>query len=202
VKLRTALGLAVAFALAAAAVASAAPVTYKVTGGGQTFASSQVENGKPTVKGPGDTITFQAFIPTTGQSDASTGSVNIIDRTAGAGGKGVHYRGTITCTYLVTDGTGGGYAELQGTGQTNSGTTTPFVVRIRDNGQGAGAEADLVEFDRNASTPDCSQDNSDQEFEFTLARGNAKIHKASTASTGAGSASSATTLGAPLRLLP
>jgi hypothetical protein len=177
-------GLAGTLALTASAVAIAAPgqATYKVTGGGQTFASSSVdENGKPTVKGPGDTITFQAFIESSGAGSPATGQVNIIDRTEGAGGKGSHFRGTVTCAFVMptSDAEGMGYAELHGTGTTKNGTETPFVVRIQDNGQGAAADADMVEFDYTDDNPECDEDANDEEFEFTLARGNAKIHKAS-----------------------
>ena len=179
-------GLTGVVALTASAVAIAAPgqQEYKVTGGGQTFASSQVdENGKPTVKGPGDTITFQAFISAASDADGpgapATGQVNIIDRTPGAGGKGAHFKGTVTCAYVMPESQDGmGYAELHGTGTTKNGNSTPFVVRIQDNGQGANADTDLVEFDYTDSNPQCEDEPNDEEFEFTLARGNAKIHKA------------------------
>ena len=98
------LAVTVVLALALAAVAMAAPAPYKVTGGGQTFASGDIgSDGKPTVKGPGDTITFQASIANQGQDDNATGSVNIIDRSGGTG----HFKGTVECAYLVSSDDGG-----------------------------------------------------------------------------------------------
>lgn len=178
-KVKVVLGLTALVAMVFAAVAMAAPSPYKVTGGGQTFASADVgDDGKPTVKGPGDTITFQAFIPTTGESEA-TGQVNIIDRTSGAGGKGDHFRGAVDCAFL-TPSDAGGYAELRGHGIKDDAERF-FIVRIQDNGQGASADADLVEFAFSQDAYDCSdEDTRDDQFQMTLARGNAKIHKENT----------------------
>ena len=195
-KIRITLALVAALSLALAAVAFAAPTEYKVTGGGQTFASSNVdENGKPTVKGPGDTITFQAFIEDAEMGSPATGQVNIIDRTEGAGGKGVHFKGRVTCAFIAPESEDGrGYAELHGVGTRKDGTTSPFVVRIQDNGQGNSADSDLVEFDYTDSDPNCEDEPSDEEFEFTLARGNAKIHKASPSNSGGGKSAKTTSL--------
>ena len=181
IRLTVVLGAVAALVFAVAAVA--APSQYKVTGGGQTL-TTMTSNG---VKGPGDTVTFQAFIPNTGESQDTTGHVNVIDRTEGGGGKGVHYKGTVTCSFLVTDGLGGGYAELYGTAETKAGTVTDFVLRIRDNGQGDQADPDQVEFD---TTPpeECGENEDEEEPGFFLARGNAKIHKASPSNSGAKSA--------------
>ena len=203
VKIRITLALVAALSLALAAVAFGAQTEYKVTGGGQTFASSSVDdNGKPTVKGPGDTITFQAFIEQSSDADGpgspATGQVNIIDRDAGATtakGKGQHFRGTVTCAYVMPESDDGrGYAELHGTGTTKNGSVTPFVVRIQDNGQGNSAETDFVEFDYTDANANCEDGPSDEEFEFTLARGNAKIHKANPSQSGAKSAKSTSLL--------
>ena len=87
------------------------------------------------VKGPGDTLTFQAFIATDGLGEESTGHVNLIDRNGDAA-SGVHCKGDVNCTFLVADGTGGGYVELYGVATAKDGTERDFVVRIRDNGQG------------------------------------------------------------------
>ncbi len=182
-KIRITLTVAAVLSLALAAIAVAAQTEYKVTGGGQTFASSSVdENGKPTVKGPGDTITFQAFIEHAATDEGgspATGQVNIIDRTPGTGGKGNHFRGVVHCAYVLPESADGrGYAELHGEGRQKDGDLTAFVVRIQDNGQGSNAETDLVEFDYTDANPECDEEPSNEEFEFTLARGNAKIHKA------------------------
>ena len=178
-----------ALALAGTSTAMAAPAAYKVTGGGQTFASSDVEDGKPTVKGPGDTITFQAFTNDAegGESNA-TGQVNIIDRVAGATtakGRGEHFKGVVTCAFIqVADpDKGGGYAELRGYDRDDANRF--FRVRIMDDGQGKDT-LDEVEFNTNfdddenqdeAQMGECGDDDMDNPFETALARGNAKIHK-------------------------
>ena len=187
-KIRITLALVAALSLALAAVAFAAPAEYKVTGGGQTLASADSSG----VNGPGDTVTFQAFAATDGLDDAADGHVNVIDRTEGAGGKGIHYKGTVDCTFIVTDGTGGGYAELYGTAETKTGTVVDFVLRIRDNGQGAADEADMVEFD--TTDPEaCGENDDEEEPGFFLARGNAKIHKASPSKSGGAAKSTSST---------
>lgn len=165
-------------ALAFSVSAVAAPTPFKITGGGQTFATADYEDG---IQGPGDTITFQAFIPAQGTSEDSTGQVNIIDRTPGEGGKGDHFRGRVECSFLQSDPlTGGGYAELRGVGIKDD-VERNFLIRIQDNGQGSAAEADLVEFELGTGDiPQCEDSRDDQGDEgpqMTLARGNAKIHK-------------------------
>ena len=163
-------GIAGAVALASTAgVATGAPTPYKVTGGGQTLLTATSSE----TQGPGDTVTFQAFINETNTADdTATGHVNIIDREDS--GK-THLKGAVNCAFLVTDGLGGGYAELYGTAQNKAGDDVPFQIRIRDNGQG-GDSTDMVEVD--TSSPDACNDNTEEEEpEFYLARGNAKIHK-------------------------
>ncbi len=194
-RIRIALAFAAALSLALAAVAVAAQTEYKVTGGGQTFASSNVdENGKPTVKGPGDTITFQAFIEEANNFESpATGQVNIIDRVDGATtakGQGIHIKGEVECAYIAPESEDGrGYAELYGTARLEDGTVEDFVVRIQDNGQGNAADSDLVEFDY-TDADQCGENEDEEEIEFTLARGNAKIHKANPSQSGAKSAKS------------
>ena len=189
-KVRSGVLLGAIAALGLATVADAAPSPYKVTGGGQALASADSSG----VKGPGDTITFQAFIPATGVSQDSTGRVNIIDRTEGEGGKGDHFRGTVDCTFLETDGLGGGYVELYGTGIKDD-AARDFVVRIRDNGQGDAAEPDQIEFDLTVNEPPCEDSREDEEDvpEFFLARGNAKIHKENSGASKSSSAKSKST---------
>src|SRR3712207_3287933 len=141
-KIRIVGALSAILALALSAVAFGAQTEYKVTGGGQTFASSDVDDsGKPTVKGPGDTITFQAFIEESSDADGpgspATGQVNIIDRdpdATTAKGKGVHFKGNVVCAFVMPDSQDGrGYAELHGVGREQGSTTnTPFTVRIQE----------------------------------------------------------------------
>ena len=174
-RIRIALVLACVAALAVAAVAYAAPAPFKVTGGGQALVSADSNS----VRGPGDTITFQAFIANNGLDEDATGHVNVIDRVEGATtkkGQGVHWRGEVDCAFLATDPvTGGGYAELYGSATNKQGNTTDFLLRIIDNGQGAD-NTDEIEFD---TTPpeDCGENDDEEDPAFYLARGNAKIHK-------------------------
>ena len=186
-RVRLVLGLSLVMALVFAVAAIAGPTQYKVTGGGQVLAVADSSG----VHGPGSTITFQAFINEQGEDQDSTGQVNIIDRSESANGKGVHYRGEVDCTFLASDPAGGGYAELQGHGTTQDGDDSFFVVRIRDNGQGADS-TDQVEFDRDASQPDCGDDHSGDDPELYLARGNAKIHKQSPSQSSSARSKSAT----------
>lgn len=189
-KTRIAVGLGAVLALALAVTAWAAPAAYKVTGGGQVIASADSSS----VKGPGDTITFQAFSQSTDANAPATGQVNIVDR-AGTGTGGVHFKGTVECATISPAGAdGGGYAELKGTGQTKDGTTSRFIVRIMDNGQGSAADADMVEFDRNTDLT-CSDDPQSSDVATYLGRGNAKIHKqnpSTTKSKSSGSTASST----------
>ena len=189
-KVRSGVLLGAIAALGLATLADAAPAPFQVTGGGQALTTAD-SNG---VQGPGDTITFQAFIPERGVSEDSTGKVNIIDRVEGEGGQGDHFRGVVECTFLETDGLGGGYVELYGSGIKDD-VSRDFVVRIRDNGQGAAAEADQIEFDLSVQEPTCEDSREDEnDFpEFYLARGNAKIHKENSGASKSSSARSKST---------
>lgn len=190
-KVRIGVLLSAIAALGLSTVADAAPTTYKVTGGGQTFVDYDPEEG---VQGPGNTITFQAFIDGQGAQNDSSGQVNIIDRRQSENGKGDHFRGVVTCTFLASDPAGGGYVELIGHGIKND-AERDFVVRIQDNGQGAAADNDLVEFDLAVEDPECEEqrDDDDDSPDFTLARGNAKIHKQNAGASKSSSAQSKST---------
>ena len=177
-RIRIAFVLSAIVALSFAAVAMAAPSPYKVTGGGQVLMSAESNS----VKGPGDTITFNAFIEEAGGPSDATGTVNIIDRTEGATtakGRGVHLKGTVNCAVVMPESEDGrGYAELYGTATRKNGTEEDFVVRIQDNGQGNAADTDLVEFDY--TDPEmCGENDEEEDIGTFLARGNAKIHKQS-----------------------
>lgn len=186
-KVRFALAVAGAAALTVPMAATGAPgqAPFKVTGGGQVFASTALgEDGKPTTGGPGDTIAFQGFIEGDQETNSpASGQINVIDRNPGAGGKGEHFKGIVQCGFvMVADARkGGGYAELRGVSRSDPDRF--FVVRIMDDGQGRDA-LDQVEFDLAVEDdPNTDQDerttcgNEDDEFESALARGNAKIHK-------------------------
>ena len=194
-KIRITVALASIIALALAAVAFAAPTPFKVTGGGQILAQADSSG----VKGPGDTISFQAFINNQGLDENATGQINVIDRDSSATtkrGKGIHYRGDVDCTFLASDPvTGGGYVELYGTATTKAGTSVPFLVRIQDNGQGAD-NTDAIEFDTTGDEM-CGDNEEQEEPALFLARGNAKIHKqnpSTTSSSQSASTSKSTSL--------
>ncbi len=181
---RLLLGLTAVLSLAFAAVAVAAQTEYKVTGGGQVLASAESNS----VKGPGDTITFQAFVEESDNPKSpATGQVNIIDRMENATtakGKGTHVKGTVECAFVAPESEDGrGYAELYGTATRKDGRESDFVVRIQDNGQGNAAQTDLVEFDY-ATTEQCGDNEDEEKIETFLGRGNAKIHKASPSQSG------------------
>jgi hypothetical protein len=132
---------------AGAAAALAVPVTAigadgdKATGGGQIlFTTSDAKR---------STITFNA--QQTG--DAVKGQINIIDRSGSTTGKGAHIRGTVTCITVM-----GTVAMIGGT--LDNEQETPFFLRVQDNGEGAAAGADLVEYDNVGEDADCEQDGS------------------------------------------
>lgn len=150
-------GLAVIAALAAPVSASSGD---KVTGGGQILVSTDG-------RGPGDTITFQAQSRPDGTVE---GMVNVIDRTAGAGGKGYHFRGDVTCLDVT-----GNTAIVGGLG-TGPDNTTAFTLIVVDNGQGAAADDDQITLTY-TDDPTCNQDNSDDDNTTDLARGNAQVRE-------------------------
>lgn len=137
----------------------------RATGGGQIWVASDG-------RGPGDTITFQAR----GTSAAATGSVNVIDRTAGATtgrGQGYHFKGTVTC--LLVSGT---TAKLAGTGTGPEGETG-FTLIVTDNGEGSKApDSDMIAL-QYTDDPTCSREDGDDDSETDLARGNAQVYDAS-----------------------
>ena len=190
-KLRIVIALSAVVSLALAAVAFAAPSPYKVTGGGQILASADSSG----VKGPGDTISFQANIAAQGLNNTPetvSGAVNVIDRNPSATtkkGQGTHYKGTVNCAFLASDSTlGGGYVELYGNARnTKTDASVPFQLRIQDNGQGAD-NTDAIEFTTNPDET-CGENQEQEPPTLFLARGNAKIHKQNPSTTSSSSAS-------------
>ena len=154
-----AVGVAVVATLAVPATAGS---TDKATGGGQILLSSDG-------RGPGDTITFTAQRRESGDV---VGNVNVIDRASsgpGAGtGQGVHFRGDVTCIDVQ-----GNVARIAGTGEKSDGTTTGFTLMVTDNGEGLD-DNDLISF-QYVSDPTCNDDDSDDDAETELARGNAQV---------------------------
>ncbi len=155
--------LAVLTALLAVAVpvtvAQAGSSTDRATGGGQVLVSSSG-------KGAGDTIAFTAQ----DSSEAIKGQLQYVDREGGTGQaqETFHYR--VTCIRVE-----GNVAELGGAERD---TGQPFNLVVEDNGQGAMAGNDMIMFDQSVNAPFCGDDESNDEPEVALARGNAQVFDA------------------------
>lgn len=159
-------GAVLALGIGSIGMAQAAPPSgAKVTGGGQIIADN--------VQGPGDTIAFQVqnINGATGDadSDAARGQVQSVER-EGAGRPTDKFHGEAACLVVVANtarfagvvrGAGGGF----------------FRVDIVDNGQGDSSPNDMVVVQRSTEPLDCDDDASGDETD--LARGNVKIHQAS-----------------------
>jgi hypothetical protein len=150
-------GIALLAALAGSATAGG--TADKATGGGQILVSSDG-------RGPGDTIAFTAQE----RADGTTvGNVNVIDRVQGATGKGVHFKGDVTCVDAV-----GNTAKLAGVGTLSDGSTTGFTLIVTDNGQGAAADNDMITL-QYTDDPTCERQDGDDDSAVELARGNAQV---------------------------
>lgn len=132
------------------AVASAAQQDA-ATGGGQVLVGS---------KGAGDTIAFTAK----GTVDAGEGQVQYVDRTDGTGKDQVVYHGTVNCLAVM-----GNVARISGTWRDGG----VFAIYVEDNGEGSGAENDVVTVLPGEST--CDFDEPEDEDKTALARGNAQV---------------------------
>jgi hypothetical protein len=152
-------GLAVVAALAGPVSASNGD---KATGGGQILVASDG-------RGPGDTIAFQAQARPDG---TATGMVNVIDRVPGAGGKGYHFRGDVTCITVE-----GNTAKIAGTGNSATGETG-FTLIVIDNGEGALADNDTIAL-QYTDDPTCDREDGDDDSQTDLARGNAQVRDGS-----------------------
>lgn len=163
---KTLMGLALAGALIAPAVAHAAPSVDKVTGGGQIVADG--------VRGAGDTIAFTAQ-GTDAANGGAKGQVQYNERSTG-----FKVHGVVDCVTVVGDDRG--MAVLGGTYRDDPGER--FRVYVADNGQGSAAENDMIMFEQVDEEQDAEDgrgicEAEDDSFEDlpTLGRGNAKIHK-------------------------
>lgn len=145
-------------ALAFAAPASAGQ-TDKATGGGQILVSSDG-------RGPGDTIAFTAQQRENGNV---VGNVNVIDRVQGAGGKGAHFKGDVTCIEAV-----GNVAKIGGFGEFRDGASTGFILVVTDNGEGANAGNDTITLQYTDDVT-CEREDGDNDGAVELARGNAQV---------------------------
>ena len=166
-------------AFVALPIAAQAADGDKATGGGQVLLGTS---------GKRSTITFTA--QQTGS--AVKGQVNFVDRSAGAGQQQVHTKGTVTC--IAVDGN---MAEIGGT--LNNQSETPFFLRVIDNGEGANASNDLIEYDNVGEDGDCDQDSDNPRFDLELAKGNAQVHESNPST--ARSSSTSTSSGSRLSVL-
>ena len=147
----------VAAVVAVPVTAMAGSSTDRATGGGQILLGT---------KGAGNTVTFTAR----GTEQAAEGRVTFIDRSGGKGQAQEKFHGIVQC--LRVDGN---YAEIAGEERD---TGKPFNLLVIDNGEGANAENDVVQFSQvdNAS---CANDDEDDDPQVALGRGNAQVYDAS-----------------------
>jgi hypothetical protein len=148
----------------------------RATGGGQIEVGT---NGT----GAGSTIAFNArgVDPT---STLARGEVQYIDRTGGNGQDQVIWHGTVDCLRVVSavapsqsdpDGTPQ-YANISGTWDRGD-STGPFEILVTDDGEGADAQ-DLITVTELDDEPGCGDEQSDEEPETELARGNVQVYDA------------------------
>jgi hypothetical protein len=161
---RTTLIAGLAVAAAIGGTANAGSSVDRATGGGQILVASDG-------RGPGDTITFQARDDARGP----VGSVNVIRRstTAGAPGQGFHFKGTLTCIAVS-----GNTAKLAGKGINEDGKEQGFTLLVTDNGEGAADKNDVISLTYRSTNPGCGNDDSDDDHNTDLARGNAQVYDA------------------------
>ena len=148
-------------AIAVPGFASAGAAYDRATGGGQILVDTD--------GGAGDTIAFTAR-NTAASGDAAQGQVQVVDRTGGTGKGNVRFHGTVTCLRVDDN-----MAKIGGTITKTNGATTPFTLIVRDNGEGAAASNDTIFLER-VNDPSCDQDDSDDDGQAALARGNAQVY--------------------------
>lgn len=156
-------GAVLALAIAGTGTGSAGQTQYKVTGGGQTLVGSS---------GAGNTIAFNAR----GGSGAGNadGQLQFVDRSAGTGQDQVVRHGHVDCVAVHSFEEDGGHATVGGVFRD---TGERFTLDVIDNGEGAAAENDIIEF-RDSQSPECAdRSETDDEPAIELARGNVQVHK-------------------------
>lgn len=173
-RIRNLLIAAAVLSLAIPGFASAGSAYDRATGGGQIFFSVD-EDGNPSTNEPvaqaGDTIAFTAQEGRNGVK----GQVQFIDRTGGTGRGQVKLHGTVTC--LEVDGN---TARIGGIATRNddAGRGNTFQMLVIDNGEGlSNTEGDQIAF-QFVENPDCGEQDGEEDFQTTLARGNAQVHDA------------------------
>lgn len=164
-----------AVALAIPAFANAGSANDRATGGGQIFFTFSDADGEPSanedITGAGDTIAFTAQETAEGVK----GQVQFIDRTGGRGKGQVKLHGTVTCLEVT-----GNVARIGGTATRNDDSTRgdEFQILVEDNGEGASnTEGDQIAF-QFMDEPTCSDEDDDDDYQTTLARGNVQVYDA------------------------
>ena len=160
IRLTTAITAAALLALPTAAAAGSP--TDRATGGGQFFASTDM------AQGPGSTIAFTAQ----GDESAAKGQIQFIDRALGTGQSQQRSHYSVDC--LVVDGS----TAIIGATERDSGES--LTLYVTDNGQGSGAEDDVIAMSDGMGSGPCGSeaDDEDEVPTFGLARGNAQVHDA------------------------
>lgn len=168
-RIRNFLIAAAVLSLAIPGFAGAGSAYDRATGGGQILIPS---NGQ----GAGDTIAFTAQ-NTGGANNAAKGQVQVVERGGtGRGKNNVRFHGEVKCLIVQ-----GNTAEMAGTYKNGNGATTGFILYAQDNGEGAADlaanGADQIALTR-TSDPTCERDDSDDDGQTDLARGNAQVYDA------------------------
>lgn len=148
-------GLAAASLAVTAGVASATQ-DDAATGGGQVLVGT---------KGAGDTIAFTA----SGTVNSGNGQVQYVDRDGGTGQDQTTYHGSVDCIHVSAN-----VARISGTWRDGG----AFQLYVEDNGEGAGADSDVVTVFPNVDEVTCDPDDfeePDDEDKTALARGNAQV---------------------------
>jgi hypothetical protein len=158
-KVKTTVAIAGLAALAIGSTTATAGNGDKVTGGGQILIGANA----------GNTIAFTAQ----GTTSEAKGRVTFIDRSAGKGQLQEKFKGIVDCVETGAMGEGGfGVVSGYERGDENN----RFLLRVLDNGQGAAAENDMIEFDQGITEDTCKDDELDDEAPgLELGRGNAKV---------------------------
>ena len=165
---------------------------FKVTGGGQALAEVDDSGEAADVRGPGDTYGFNAI--STGEPEAGVypakGQFNSIQRNSEATvgrGKGEHIRGTVTCLVAAAAPSDSSEGTARFGGYIRGGTPANgpfFTVEVTDNGEGNGADDDVIVFQQWQRTGPGTEDEDREPCEradrqnddVILARGNVQIH--------------------------
>ena len=176
-RIRNLLIAAAVLSLAIPGFANAGSAYDRATGGGQVFFTfAEDPDDPPSVDeeeiGAGDTIAFTAQEG----RDGVKGQVQFIDRTGGTGRGQVKLHGIVTCIDVISANT----ARIGGVAQRNDDESrgNNFQMLVTDNGEGASnVDGDQIAF-QFVDTPDCEEQDGEDDAQTTLARGNVQVYNA------------------------